>query len=118
MKDIPVNVTAYFNDLLIKELIDKKYHGQYRKWLRYYLDFCMKYKHSDDSKNSLSFFIKKLQEKNQTQYQQDQAKDSVTIYYKSISNDINKTQKNTKDKEFIASHVRTDKKNNMQNKCL
>ncbi len=49
------------------------------KWLRYYLDFCLKYKCNQSDKKSLSHFLSKLQEKNQTEQQQEQASDA--IYY-------------------------------------
>jgi hypothetical protein len=45
----------------------------YKKWLRYYLDFCQKYKQPISTKESLQQFIKKLQEKNQTPERQKQA---------------------------------------------
>jgi len=52
----------------------------YRKWLRYYLDFCQKYGFQSDTK-SLPHFIKKLKEKKQTDLQQKQAADAIYIYY-------------------------------------
>jgi hypothetical protein len=45
----------------------------YKKWLRYYLDFCQKYNHPISTKESLGAFIKKLQQKNQTL-------DAVSLY--------------------------------------
>jgi len=51
------------------------------KWLRYYSDFCLKYKFNQSDKESLSHFMDKLQEKNQTEQQQEQASDAISIYY-------------------------------------
>ena len=53
----------------------------YRKWLKYYLDFCFKYHHDKSKKESLSYFIKKLKDKNQTEQQQKQAFQAVSIFY-------------------------------------
>jgi len=50
------------------------------KWLRFYLDFCLKYKCNQLDKKSLSHFLNKLQEKNQTEQQQEQASDAISIY--------------------------------------
>jgi hypothetical protein len=51
------------------------------KWLRYYLDFCLKYKFNQSDKESLPEFLNKLREKNQTSQQQKQASDAISIYY-------------------------------------
>jgi len=37
----------------------------YKKWLRYYLDFCFKYNHNKTNKKTLDLFIGKLKEKKQ-----------------------------------------------------
>lgn len=50
-----------------------KYHNHYKKWLRYYLDFCHKYHFPDSKRESLPHFIKKLQGKLQSQEQHRQA---------------------------------------------
>ncbi len=49
--------------------------------LRYYLDFCLKYKFNQSNKENLPHFINKLREKNQTDQQQEQASDVISIYY-------------------------------------
>ena len=51
------------------------------RWLRYYLDFCLKYKFNQSDKESLSHFMNKLQEKNQTDQQQEQASDAAATYH-------------------------------------
>lgn len=43
MLPIPENVIAQFNVVLTQQQVDKSIHGYYRKWLRYFLDFCYKY---------------------------------------------------------------------------
>ena len=71
--------------LLLKDRnIPKSAYADFRKWLRYYLDFCKKYNHSESENESLPLFIKKLQEKHQSSNQQKQASFAVTLYYSSL----------------------------------
>jgi hypothetical protein len=53
--------------------------NHYLKWLRYYLDFCHKYGHSESNSQSLPNFIRKLKEKRQTDVQQKQANEAIHI---------------------------------------
>jgi integron integrase len=52
----------------------------YVKWLRYYLDFCEKYRHEAVDRESLQAFLLKLASKNQSAEQQAQAARSVRLY--------------------------------------
>ena len=52
----------------------------YVKWLRYYLDFCEKYRREALDRESLQAFLLKLASKNQSAGQQDQAARSVGLY--------------------------------------
>ena len=61
--------------------IPEKTYGLYKKWLRYYLDFCQKYNFPQKQKESLPHFLKKLQEKRQTKAQQEQAVHAIALYY-------------------------------------
>jgi hypothetical protein len=45
--------------------ISRELRPQFRKWLRFYLDFCSKYEHSPGLKSSLPLFMAKLASKNQ-----------------------------------------------------
>ncbi len=53
----------------------------YLKWLRYYWDFCHTYHFPHEHRESLPHFLKKLQEKRQTQAQQEQAAHAIGLYY-------------------------------------
>ena len=53
----------------------------YVKWLRYYLDFCDKYHFPPEQRESLAHFLQKLQQKQQTQIQQEQAAQAIAEYY-------------------------------------
>ena len=52
----------------------------YVKWLRYYLDFCDKYRRETLDRKSQQAFLLKLASKNQSDGQQDQAARSVSLY--------------------------------------
>ncbi len=56
----------------------------YLKWLRYYLDFCAKYRHPPRDADSLQPFLHKLAEKHQTSSQQAQAASAVRLFLKLI----------------------------------
>ena len=73
MIQIPPEIKTQFDALLIQKAIPKRFHSDYRKWLRYYLDFCHKYRFEKSKKETLPYFIKKLKDKNQTTEQQKQA---------------------------------------------
>ena len=45
------------------------------------MDFCLKYHYEILDKESLSYFLKKLEDKNQTEQQQKQAFHAVSIFY-------------------------------------
>ena len=63
MLPIPPQLQAEFENRLRRRSVPKENHGLYRKWLRYYLDFCEKYKLPARQKESLPGFLRKLQEK-------------------------------------------------------
>ena len=54
--------------------------GLYQKWLRYYLDFCLKYQSASDNPESLQAFVKKLQDKRQSVVQQQQATRAILLF--------------------------------------
>ena len=81
MIQIPQKILMPFESILGQREIPKNYHLNYKKWLRYYLDFCYKYQHNPSNKISLPHFINKLQDKKQSVQQQKQASDAVSLYY-------------------------------------
>ena len=81
MKQIPLKISALYNGHLNDKAIPKKEVFNYRKWLRYYFDFCLKYNHNQLNKNNLILFIEKLKEKKQTEQQQKQAFHAISLYY-------------------------------------
>ena len=113
MKQIPSELKSLYDALLVQKEIPEKLHFYYRKWLKYYLDFCQKYDFQSD-KGSLSHFITKLKDKKQTVQQQKQASHAVSIYYEIESTESPK--KDTfKDKNGIILRKKEDPKSTHAN---
>jgi integron integrase len=79
---VPQEIIQQFNAIIKKEEIPSDKYNLYKKWLRYYLDFCHKYGHDPRNSESLPIFINKLRDKKQSKLQQKQAFDSIIVYYK------------------------------------
>ena len=85
MLKIPESVVASFGSFLTNRNIPAISHGYYKKWLRYYLDYCHKYRFYYLNSDSLPNFLNKLKEKKQTGIQQKQAHESVHLFYELVS---------------------------------
>lgn len=85
MFDLPADVSSLYDEILAKNNIPNTYHNFYRKWFRYYHDFCHKYNFQPANEESLPHFIKKLQDKNQSQMYQKQAAHAVSLYYEALT---------------------------------
>lgn len=81
MLDVHAQIKTDYSKLLSQRSIPAHSHNFYQKWLRFYLDFCHKYNHNSANRSSLTHFIKKLREKNQTPRQQIQASHAIRLYY-------------------------------------
>ncbi len=55
--------------------------AEYKKWLRYYLDFCHKYPVPDSKSERVRLFAEKLEEKKQPEKQRERAAHAVSLYY-------------------------------------
>jgi len=67
---IPSALRSKFEKRLQAHKIALPQHHRYLKWLRYYLDFCFKYHNIPTNILSFATFTKKLQENNQSTFQQ------------------------------------------------
>ena len=63
MLSIPSSLQTQFEACLRNKKVPNRTHASYKKWLRFYLDFCLKYHFSPTRRESLSYFLGKLQEK-------------------------------------------------------
>ena len=80
MIPIPPEIKILYDAALIENGVPLPAQFHYRKWLRYYLDFCFKYHHEPVKKDSFAPFVQKLRDKNQTEQQRKQAFDAVSIF--------------------------------------
>jgi hypothetical protein len=62
----PVPILPKFNALLEKWAVAPTQRADYKKWLRYFLDFCNKYSVPETRPDQVRLFIDKLREKKQT----------------------------------------------------
>jgi hypothetical protein len=81
MLPIPAALQASFEAYLRAGKIPETAHAYYKKWLRFYLDFCRKYHAAPSRRESLPLFQQKLHEKKQPEWQQQQATHAVSLYY-------------------------------------
>lgn len=81
MFQIPDAFQKQFDKILIDKHISGLQHPYYRKWVRFYYDFCKKYGHSELNPASLPLFTNKLREKKQNDFQINQAIHAVSLFY-------------------------------------
>ena len=65
MIQIAADLAKLYTSFMEQKGLETDQHRYYIKWLRYYLDFCHKYKFKRQNKESLSAFLEKLKEKKQ-----------------------------------------------------
>ena len=92
MIPLPPQISKQFDTHLAEGAISNSVCAYYRKWLRYYWDFCQKYQFDPACRKSLSPFLQKLQDKNQAESLRKQAYHAVSIYYKMSLHPINEDQ--------------------------
>jgi hypothetical protein len=66
MLNIPSDLLGRFVAVLEERSVPLTQHSYYKKWLRYYVDFCGKYRLEATSSKSQAQFLGKLREKKQT----------------------------------------------------
>ncbi len=81
MLKLPDNLIQLYTTSLLKKALSEKEGHFYKKWLRFYWDFCHKYQHDVFSSDSLPLFLIKLQTKGQSEQQQNQATQAVSLFY-------------------------------------
>ena len=81
MKDVPPEILFQFDAQLTREPIPERTHTFYRKWLRFYFDFCHKYHFDETDRASLVPFLQKLADKKQSSQLRRQAEHALSIFY-------------------------------------
>lgn len=93
MRKIPDNVDAIFCRRMKTAGIVFSLQQEYRKWLRFYLDFCSKYLLAPADRGTPEQFMQKLNEKGQSVEKQKQAYQSVKVYLDIVANEIKPNEK-------------------------
>jgi len=77
-------LTHAYDAMLAEKGIEENMFGHYKKWLRFYLDFCQKYHFPHLSQQSFPKFHAKLQSKKQSETSCRQAYHAIALYYELI----------------------------------
>jgi site-specific recombinase XerD len=81
METVPIPILNSFETILEERGISPAQRANYKKWLRYFWDFCAKYPVPEARSEQVRLFIDKLREKKQTPFQQNQAAHAVSLYF-------------------------------------
>jgi integron integrase len=95
VNSIPLQLQTEFEIILKNRSVPAALHPLYRKWLRFYLDFCVKYRFPETERKSLDHFLHKLQEKKQTDAQQQQASHAIMLYYDLVGFQDDRSEKSS-----------------------
>jgi len=83
MQVIPTDILEQYSAVLKKRAIPVSRYADYRKWLRYFLDFRSKYPLPESRSEQVRLFILKLREKKQSPDQQKQAAHVLSLFFES-----------------------------------
>ncbi len=83
MQTIPSDMLVRFDDILKQRNVPLYLWREYRKWLRYFLDFRTKYAQSAERSVQVKLFSEKLRSKGRTPAQIEQAADAVSLFFTS-----------------------------------
>ena len=81
MQGIPSAILTNFMQSLEKSDVPAAYYSEYLQWLRYYLDFCVKYPMPDSTGEQIRLYCENLGNKHKTQDQQQRAAHAVSLYF-------------------------------------
>ena len=87
MHKVPDAVMAQFEAVLKKKVSDVSVHWPYKKWVRYFWDFCAKYPVPESRTERVRLFILKLREKKQSPEQQNQAAHAISFLFEALNTD-------------------------------
>jgi hypothetical protein len=81
MLPIPERILIPYETSLLEQNIPLVIQNEYKKWLRFYLDFCKKYQLPAGKQSSLPAFIEKLHNKRQAKTQCQQAQHAIELFF-------------------------------------
>lgn len=80
MRTIPEVLVSEMRREMDAQKLTRPLQVEYFKWLRFYLDFCMKYKHSTRDPETEVLYLQKLSSKGQSVTQQEQAASCISLF--------------------------------------
>ena len=84
MLRVPYDLMRAYDVVLNRRDVTGDMRGHYKKWLRFYWDFCHKYGHEPTARSSFTAFNNKLIARQQSKWQRQQAYQAIALYYESI----------------------------------
>lgn len=81
MRPIANEILRDFNAIMQKTSVAANLRQDYRKWLRYFLDFREKYASGKSRSDQVRLFIEKIKSKGQSRHQQHQAARAVSLFF-------------------------------------
>ena len=93
MRQIPAELHTGYISFIDQRGVPTEQHRFYLKWLRYYLDYCHKYRVPNTAHKSLSAFLAKLKEKKQAENLRNQAHKAISLFYEMKNCSDRKIQK-------------------------
>ena len=113
MIQIPAQLLRQYTTFIAHQGVVPQEQRYYVKWIRFYYDFCHKYKFRQCSDAALSAFMVKLREKKQSQKQIRQAHHAVALYCPSLSQATGRITNNhaqeLKGTTYLSAHNRSRK---------
>ena len=81
MQPIPEDILMQFNAVLKQKAVPSSIQDDYRKWLRYYLDFRVKYPPPDSKSEQVRLFIEKMRSKGKSGKDLYHAAQALSLYF-------------------------------------
>ena len=85
MQPLPDKIKTTCVNFLLDLHLPKDQINASMKWLQYYLDFCSKYHHPAAAAASLPLFLKKLEEKKQSEAQRGADEKAVSLFFQLVA---------------------------------
>jgi len=84
MEKIPEPLDRAFRKRMVEAKLDPQARRRWLKWLRFYIDFCLKYGFAPRERSSLASFLQKLEGKGQSEEQLEEAGRSLDLFYEIV----------------------------------
>ena len=81
MQPIPEDILMQFNAVLTQKAVPSSLHDDYRKWLKYYLDFRVKYPPPDIKSEQVRLFIEKMRSKGKSGKRFNHAAHALSLFF-------------------------------------